>query len=205
MEGFIAAMTGWYQPEIPFSVYLRQTAPEPGPAPTWTEVAGALGGMASVIEKKGWVRNSLASPWGLCMLGAFLSRNGPLTGDVSEQSTSLGLAVADMLVDVIRRYVCWIPAMLTQRWNSVILFNDSFCMSKDMALDIIRKAQAQAAANALRDGEAVADSAVTAEQEAEAEVPDYIPGQFTGLAAVELIQLLEQAVVKQPELAAAGT
>lgn len=199
--------------EMSFATWLAQSdyypvirvklAPEPGPAPTWTEVAGALSLMEQAIVSKGWTRGTLAAPWGLCMLGAFLYRNGVRNMDVKEDGTPLGIAVADMLTSVIRKHWSWMPALANQRWSSVVMYNDSFCRSREGALQTIREAQAAATENAVRAGEIQPQPQPEVKDEPEAEltvtVPDYIPGEFTGL-----LHVLEQALVKQPELAAAG-
>jgi hypothetical protein len=173
-----------------------------GPAPTWGEIASALGQMKRGIETTGWAMGSLFNH-GLCMLGSFVFRNGFRVNPTEEQESLLGLAVGDHLWRTIQQMipVTWMPASTS--WNNVIYFNDAVCGSRGVALRVLDAAWKSALERVEEAGEDVPPEAEVTPAAAPMKVnfPDDIPGEF--IVFLESLESLELNADKA--LALAGT
>ncbi len=169
-----SAPPGWTWSSSPAPVTALTDATDAVAETDWSAVAEAIGEMEATVNRYGWIRGSLLNAYGVCMLGAFLNRKG-ITVGISEQGTPLGLAVGQLLVSVIRGRVPYVPQMDETWWSAVIFYNDRLAKSKEEIIGVLQAARAKALANA----EATTE---TEPEETEViEVPDFIPGEFTGL------------------------
>jgi hypothetical protein len=188
-QGVIVMMD---EPMVLFGVSSPPPAPV-GPAPTWGEIASALGQMKSGIEKIGWGTGSLLSFTGLCMLGSFVFRNSMYhVNPAEEQESRLGQAVGDHLWETIKMMVpvTWMASATS--WNNVIHFNDAVCGSREMALLVLDAAWKSALERAGQTGEEVPPEveATPAAAAMKVNFPDDIPGEFIGfLESLEPLEL----------------